>query len=92
MSALCLTACMMEWPSAACFNYVFLPTNVFISSSFKDWQVYKLNIIQEVKYIQQRGYISFLVSTAFISDYICFAAVSLALNFGISGSSGLGKL
>ena len=54
MTVLGLTACMMAWPTAACFNCVFLPTNVFISSILKTL-ANKHNVFQESIYLQQRG-------------------------------------
>ena len=85
MTALGLTACMMAWPTTACFNCVFLPTNVFISRIFKDSGKYAKHF-SGVDISSAEGYISFLVSTAFISVCISFAAVSITLNFCSSES------
>ena len=87
MTALDLTACMIAWLTAACFNCVFIPTSS--SVVFSKTLANKLNIFQESIYFQQKRCISFLVSTAFISFCISFAAVSKTLNFCSSGSSGL---
>ena len=91
MIALDLTACMIAWAIAACFNCVFLPTNVFVSSIFRDSGKYA-NYFSGVDISSAKGYISFLVSIAFISVCISFAAVSITLNFCISVYSGKGKL
>ena len=71
MTALGLTACMMAWPTAACFNCVFLPTNIFISSIFKDSGKYAKHFLG-VDISSAEGYISFLASTTFISACISF--------------------
>ena len=87
MAALDLTACMMAWLTASCFNCVFLPTS--LSVVFSKTLANKLNIFQESIYLQQKRYISFQVPTAFIPFCISFAAVSMTLNFCSPGSSGL---
>ena len=56
MTALCLTACMMARPTAACFNCVFLRTKVFICSILKT-QANKLNILG-IDMNSAEGYIS----------------------------------
>ena len=90
MTALCFTACIMAWPTASCFNCVYLPTKVFVSSILKTL-ANKLNILGVTLYTAD-GYIFSSLYSFYARLYQLFAVVSITLNFCISGSSGLGKL